>query len=169
MGILLVESALAPRRWKNFFNAEKLVRFFIVGSTSGLDSCLRREGSLGVDETTFAVASRVGDDRIGRVVTLGEVMLILSACRSCSMVAMVGRLVMDKEGKIPSELIAGGRRVGDVVGRAGSVSGLDAYAESSPSAEVGRGDKELFDVSVVGVRRGFLGTTKSCDCCDLSL
>jgi hypothetical protein len=117
----------------------------------------------------FAVASRVGDDMMGRAVTLGEVMLILSDCRSCSAAAIEGKLVMDAEGKIPNEPIAGGRGVGEVVGRTCSVSGLDAYAESSPSAELGRGDAALFGVSVVGVCKGFLWTTKSCDCCDLSL
>ena len=110
-------SALALLRVKNFRKAERLVCFFSAGKTVGTDPCRRRDGSLGVVDVLLMAVPSGGEETDGNAVTLNEVILILSDWRSCSTATIDGRLVIDDEGKIPSAPIAGGRGLGDVVGR----------------------------------------------------
>lgn len=113
---------LAVRRVKNFFKADKLVRFFKVGKTVGTDPCRNRDGSFGAVVLLAAgpvvALLRGGDDKAGNAVRLSEETLILSDWRSCSTVTMEGRLVSEADGKMPRAPIAGGRGLGDVVGLA---------------------------------------------------
>ena len=143
--VLLPGSALALLLVKNFFRADRLVRFFSTGRTVGAEPCRKREGSLGAVEVL--ADPRGGEDTEGRAVILIDETLILSDCRSCSTATIDGRLVIEDEGKIPSAPIAGGRGLGDVVGR-----------ESVGSTSVG-GEK-----CVTVTRRGDSATATALGC-----
>lgn len=133
----------------------------------GTEPCRNLEGSFGAVELALVGAFGFGDDTVGNAVTLNEVTLSLSDCRSCSTATMEGRLVIEDEGNMPNAPIAGGRGPGAVVGLGGSSSGLEAYAESvaSPAAspELELGVAVPLGVSTLGVCAS-VAESSSCDC-----